>query len=116
MDKKQTKYKKNDKLTLSCILNTIDGVLENYGRILIITTNYVDKLDRALIRPGRIDMKVNFTKANPEMCRDIVENFFETTISKDIKFSDQKHTPAEILEICSLYEDDVKKALETLLE
>jgi AAA+ superfamily predicted ATPase len=114
LDKKDDKFKKDDKLTLSCILNTIDGILENYGRILIITTNYVDQLDKALIRPGRIDMKVNFTRATSEMCYHIVENFFEQDLSKDIDFIDQKYTPAEILEICSLHQDNIDEAITQL--
>jgi chaperone BCS1 len=71
-----TKINNDNNLTLSCILNTIDGIFENYGRILIITTNYVDKLDSALIRPGRIDIKINFTKCTNKMCHDIINNFY----------------------------------------
>ncbi len=43
-------------LTLSGLLNAIDGVGARDNRILIITTNHPDKLDKALIRPGRIDV------------------------------------------------------------
>ena len=46
----------DDKITLSFILNIIDGIRETPGRILIITSNDYDSLDPALIRPGRIDM------------------------------------------------------------
>lgn len=41
---------------LSDVLNTLDGIIANHGRILIATTNYMDKLDKALIRPGRFDL------------------------------------------------------------
>ena len=44
-------------LTLGCILNIFDGIDSADGRILIITTNHPDKLDPALIRPGRIDVQ-----------------------------------------------------------
>jgi SpoVK/Ycf46/Vps4 family AAA+-type ATPase len=119
MAKKGTPYKGTDKLSLSCILNTIDGVLENYGRILIITTNYPDKLDSALIRPGRIDMKINFSKCDNETCHDIINHFFKNEnkkIYQDIIFPDNKYTPAEILEICSLYYDEFDKVVEKLKE
>jgi len=43
---------------LSDTLNAIDGLGPTNGRILIMTTNVIDKLDRALIRPGRIDLMV----------------------------------------------------------
>ncbi len=50
-------------ITLSGLLNAIDGVASHEGRVLVMTTNFPDKLDEALIRPGRIDMKVAFTNA-----------------------------------------------------
>lgn len=44
--------------TLSGLLNVLDGVGSQEGRIVIMTTNRPDQLDSALIRPGRVDMKV----------------------------------------------------------
>lgn len=51
----------NQGISLSGLLNAIDGVASHEGRVLVMTTNFPDKLDEALIRPGRIDMKVKFT-------------------------------------------------------
>ena len=45
-------------LSRSGLLNAIDGVVAADARILIMTTNHVDKLDPALIRPGRVDVKI----------------------------------------------------------
>ncbi|VDM18607.1 unnamed protein product [Hydatigera taeniaeformis] len=44
-------------LTMSGLLNALDGVASTDGRILFMTTNYVDHLDPALVRPGRVDFK-----------------------------------------------------------
>lgn len=44
--------------TLSGLLNVLDGVGSQEGRVVIMTTNHPDKLDAALVRPGRVDMKV----------------------------------------------------------
>ena len=112
--KDEEKYKPNDNLTLACILNTIDGVLENYGRILIITTNFIDKLDEALIRPGRIDMKINFTKCTNQMCRQIIEHFYKEKIDQNIQFPDYKYSPAEILELCQLNYEDINIVIKKL--
>jgi ATP-dependent 26S proteasome regulatory subunit len=103
--------KDKDKLTLSCILNTIDGVYEQYGLIVVITTNYVDRLDEALIRPGRIDVKINFTKCTKKMFYDIVEHFYDKKINKDIIFEDNKYSPAEIIDKCFLHNEDIEKLL-----
>lgn len=47
-------------LSLSTILNTLDGFATPIGLVFVITTNHKDKLDKALIRPGRIDKAVEF--------------------------------------------------------
>merc|ERR1719410_800686 len=47
-----------DPLNLSGLLNVLDGVVDTPGRILIMTSNHPEKLDPALIRPGRIDKKL----------------------------------------------------------
>lgn len=47
-----------DGITLSSLLNVIDGVASSEGRILVMTTNHVDRLDEALIRVGRVDMQI----------------------------------------------------------
>ena len=51
-------------VTLSGLLNALDGVGSQEGRLLIMTTNYIERLDDALIRPGRVDRKIEFRLAN----------------------------------------------------
>ncbi|KAL9128174.1 MAG: hypothetical protein Q9217_003099 [Psora testacea] len=58
-------------ITLSGLLNTIDGVASHEGRVLVITSNFPQTLDEALIRPGRIDMQVEFTHATRPQIREI---------------------------------------------
>ncbi|XP_031777197.1 mitochondrial chaperone BCS1 [Nasonia vitripennis] len=50
-------YQGLNSVTLSGLLNALDGVASSEGRILFMTTNYLDRLDPALIRPGRVDYK-----------------------------------------------------------
>ena len=47
-------------VSLSGLLNAIDGIVASEGRIMIMTTNHPDKLDPALIRPGRVDLHERF--------------------------------------------------------
>ena len=65
------------KVSLSAILNTIDGVASQEGRILIMTTNHITRLDEALIRPSRVNMKVELGLANNEMTADIFRLVFK---------------------------------------
>ncbi|EFE39356.1 hypothetical protein TRV_05949 [Trichophyton verrucosum HKI 0517] len=72
---KKTKKSNGDEeskgISLSGLLNAIDGVASHEGRVLVMTTNHPDKLDDALIRPGRVDMMVEFTLANREQIKEI---------------------------------------------
>ena len=61
---------------LSEILNSLDGMFSAHGRILIATTNHIEKLDSALIRPGRIDLKLEITYINYEILKDFIASFF----------------------------------------
>uniref|UniRef100_G3WSP1 BCS1 homolog, ubiquinol-cytochrome c reductase complex chaperone n=1 Tax=Sarcophilus harrisii TaxID=9305 RepID=G3WSP1_SARHA len=51
------KYQGLGRLTFSGLLNALDGVASTEARIVFMTTNYVDRLDPALVRPGRVDLK-----------------------------------------------------------
>jgi len=46
------------KVTLRGLLNSLDGVASTEGRLVFLTTNYVNRLDAAMTRPGRVDMKI----------------------------------------------------------
>jgi chaperone BCS1 len=69
--KKHNKKKKDDsKLTIGQILEVLDGIIECEDRIIIFTTNHVEKIDKALMRPGRIDMVIEFKKLRKQDIQD----------------------------------------------
>ena len=75
----------SEKLDLSFLLNILDGVLEIPGRIVIMTSNYIDKLDHALIRPGRIDIIANFKKCVNKTLIEMIEFFYDLSLSEKDK-------------------------------
>ncbi|RLS82581.1 MAG: AAA family ATPase, partial [Planctomycetota bacterium] len=75
VERKATEDKPN-KLTFSGLLNAIDGVAAGEGRILFATTNHIERLDPALIRPGRIDRKELLGYADREQLRRLFVRFF----------------------------------------
>lgn len=94
------KETEKEALDLSFLLNLLDGTLEANGRILIITTNFPERIDRALIRPGRVDMIVNFKKCSRAILSEMVESFYETLIEiPEDEELDYKWTPAEVNQI-----------------
>lgn len=63
-------------VTFSAILNTLDGIGRKNKMITFITTNFVDRLDRALVRAGRIDYTITFTHASKEQIREMFMVYF----------------------------------------
>lgn len=74
-NKEDGKIEEDTIVSLSTILNTLDGLLTPDGLIFFITTNYPDKLDEALVRPGRIDLIKNFENANEYQIGALFERF-----------------------------------------
>lgn len=64
--------------SLSGLLNAIDGVASSEDRILIATTNHIEKLDKALIRPGRFELILKIDNMNDEVCRKMFAKFYPT--------------------------------------
>ncbi|KAL0943671.1 mitochondrial chaperone BCS1 [Colletotrichum truncatum] len=73
------KEAKDDKkgISLSGLLNAIDGVASQEGRILVMTTNKPESLDEALIRPGRVDLQVGFTNATQAQATELFQRMYE---------------------------------------
>jgi len=63
-------------LTFSGLLNALDGVSSTDGQIFILTTNFVEKLDEALIRSGRVDRKIQFPSVDPKLANEMFLQFY----------------------------------------
>lgn len=82
---RETMTKSNDKpgveaskagITLSGLLNAVDGIGARDGRLLFITTNHPENLDAALIRPGRIDRRIHLDHAGVNEASAMFQRFF----------------------------------------
>jgi SpoVK/Ycf46/Vps4 family AAA+-type ATPase len=103
-------------LDLSFLLNLLDGTLEANGRILIITTNFPERIDRALIRPGRVDMIINFKRCNRAVMQEMVDAFYDRNvpIPEDASLND-KWSPAEVNQILFRNFEDAETAVRELV-
>lgn len=63
-------------VTFSGLLNALDGAAAGEGRILCLTTNHPERLDPALIRPGRVDVRVAFGPATADQAARLFDRFF----------------------------------------
>ncbi len=101
LDRWKTLKKMNtDAITLSDVLNHLDGVKETAGRILILTSNFPEKLDKALLRPGRIDLLVHFKECDVMQLREMFAHFYDNQeLNYDYSIIDGTYTPAFVQEI-----------------
>jgi len=106
--------KKKSKLTLSDILEVLDGILDMDGRVIIFTTNHKDILDPALLRPGRIDHVIEFTKMSKRCIQEMYRQWFEEDIPQDVydDMCDGVFSQAEVGKIFKTF--DKPKRLEAL--
>ena len=65
-----------NKISMSGLLNTLDGIAYSSGLITFITTNYVKYIDSALIRPGRIDKRIKFSYIKKTEAIKMFEKFY----------------------------------------
>lgn len=89
--------RKRNTVTLSGLLNAIDGNASAEGRLLIMTSNNPDALDSALTRPGRIDRKVYFGNMSKTAGRSI----FMRLIGRSALAHDAAFTMADIEQYAS---------------
>jgi hypothetical protein len=95
-DRKEEK----DTFDLSFLLNLLDGTLEANGRIIAFSSNYPERIDKALIRPGRVDMIVHFKNCTRAVLKEMVDSFYEQDITiPDDPSLDNKWSPAEAVRI-----------------
>lgn len=106
---------KGDKITLSFILNIIDGIRETPGRLLIITSNNYNSLDSALVRPGRIDYTLEMKNASVDVIKEMYNHYYGDIIPDEIaeNFIDYKISQAKIVNLRLEYTngEDFLKAL-----
>jgi SpoVK/Ycf46/Vps4 family AAA+-type ATPase len=116
------KNEESDKLDLATLLNVLDGVRETPGRIIILSTNYPERLDEALLRPGRFDMMLEFEKHSCAVLQQHIEKHYDITLTPKqlAKIQDPslnfKWTPAEVSQILFRRHTDPDAAIEDLLK
>ncbi|BCS83249.1 putative AAA+ family ATPase [Cotonvirus japonicus] len=106
------KYMKKEKLTLSGILNVLDGIIEINGSVIIFTTNHPEKLDEAFKRPGRITMTMELKKMLSIEANKLIKHKFGKKIDN---IHDYVFTPALLASYCQIASnfDELKYLVET---
>jgi len=109
-------------VTLSGLLNSVDGLWSTSGeeRIIVFTTNYRERLDPALLRPGRMDMHIHMGYCTPESFRILARNYH--SVENHVMYPEIEQliqevmvSPAEVAEVL-MRNDDTDVVLHDLVE
>ena len=126
------KAKSGREITLSYLLNILDGISNADGRIFIASTNHVEKIDPAALRPGRIDIRIDFKRASVSIVREILSHWYECYDQhhaganyhseferlwdeNSSRFADEKLKPCDIVNVLQAYCRDIQKSLDILV-
>lgn len=104
------KRKGGGRLTLSGLLNALDGPTATTGRLLFMTTNAKHRLDPALIRSGRIDYEIEFKHADREQICRFLTRFYSDFESSRSGSTSVPRTPsgASVSELAARFADQVE--------
>lgn len=106
-----------DRITLDSLLNILDGTLEIPNRMFCITTNHLEVLDTALIRPGRVDMIIEFKHCTRAIVRQMFDSFYEQQFdeARFAKIKDYKISPAVVNQVLFKHFTHPDAAIEELV-
>lgn len=93
---KEKEKKEESTLKLSGLLNALDGgMIDAHGRIMVMTTNHIHKLDSALIRTGRVDLRLEFGVCDEYQIVNLFKNYFDVLPPSEIDVR-REISPADV--------------------
>lgn len=105
-------------LSLDTMLTVLDGMVEMRGRVIIATTNFIDHIDKALLRDGRFDMKVKLDAFNADEIRELYRIMFtgkatdaELRRLETIRLAEDIYTPTQLINM-AIAHGSLSKALD----
>lgn len=113
-----TEEKEADTLSLSTVLNVLDGLISPDGVITFGTTNRPEVLDPALTRRGRFDMQITLDLMSGECLAEMFKAFYgkDIPVSHVKKYERKPISGADVQDIFLRYTDDPEGAIESLCD
>lgn len=115
------KDRKTGNLEIMPFLTNMDGIYPAEGVVFVFTTNVMEELDEAFVRPGRIDLWLPFAPPGKKLRQQFVEERFHKNILAGVDVDDivertNDYTFAEIEEIRKLFALDIISGKEVSTE
>ena len=93
LDDKENKEEKLDmKQTFNNMINALDGITSPEDRIIVMTTNHIEKISDVFLRPGRVDLIMEIGYVQVDVFRKYVFDMYGVELPGDIKLKDDKLT------------------------
>ena len=110
----------SDKLTYAHLLSELSGLTSTTDRVIVATTNFPDKIPKALLRPGRLDNIIHLDKFNNDEIKELLVKIYKPDAKQykmiqNTVFPENKYTPALIIrESCSC--DGLEDMIDSLVK
>lgn len=103
-------------VTMSGLLNGLDGIATPHGIITIMTTNHYEKLDEALIRPGRVDLSEEIGYVDDYQVRELCQQFLGyVPEGLPVILEEHRLVASDVVEVFKQNIDDFDRAGEELV-
>lgn len=103
-DDTDDKDKDKKQLSLSDVLQLLDGLIEVDGVMVVMTTNCIDDLDPALLRPGRVTMMLKMEPLEKQYAVEMIKSYYPETDAHELfydKIPDKIIIPALLENMCN---------------
>jgi hypothetical protein len=100
----------DSEVTLSGLLNTLDGIATPHGLLTVLTTNSPEVLDHAVVRAGRVDLVEHFSLADAEQVAYLVARYYGEAIAAGEPLPTEGISgvaPAEVIETCKRHDSSM---------
>jgi hypothetical protein len=110
----------DDAITLDNLLMLFDGLQEMRGRVIIATTNHIQKINPALLREGRFDLNLEFGCFDRDETHDLLVKMFPGEVAAasiqaaKSSFPHEKFTPVQLISLCHQH-SDLSRILQALV-
>ncbi|RFZ41379.1 putative ATPase YjoB [Mycobacterium marinum] len=99
-----TQRNENDNgVTLSGLLNALDGIATPHGLLTVLTTNTQDVLDYAVVRAGRVDLVEHFTHADADQVARLMARWYGQPVPAHAEIGNL--SPAQVIEACKRHDN-----------
>lgn len=98
---------RKNRITIDGMLTLLDGVDEQRGRVIIATTNYPDRIDSALLREGRFDLKIHLKELESTEIRELFSYMFSERKEEIMQKTFRKEIPAKLISLAQRIGDKI---------